>query len=125
MERNFYTFKGSSLKRLLSLIVTLHCCVLGGCFTCLSSWCLGEDTYERLMHPKGIGEYWEKPDKTIEGWRSDWVACGGRPNGDYLPYKPDGPGDKDFDDAYKKKEKHLWICMTQKGYKFNGKYWPE
>jgi hypothetical protein len=35
------------------------------------------------------------------------------------------PGDKAFHDAYKKKEKHLWSCMTQKGYKFTGKYWPE
>jgi hypothetical protein len=83
------------------------------------------EAYERLLHPKGIGEYWEKPDKTVEGWRSDWVSCGGKPNGDYLPYKPEAPGDKAFHDAYKKKENHLWNCMTQKGYQFNSKYWPE
>jgi hypothetical protein len=119
-----YLVKAAAILCLISLMA----CTIGNGHICgpqtPQAYC-DREAYERLMHPKGIGEYWEKPDKTVEGWRSDWVACGGRPNGDYLPYKPDGPGDKDFDDAYKKKEKHLWICMTQKGYKFNGKYWPE
>jgi hypothetical protein len=86
---------------------------------------LGEDTYERLMHPKGIGEYWEKPDKTVEGWRSDWVACGGRPNGDYSTDTPQRSSQELIREDSSKKTKHLWICMTSKDYYFTGKYWPQ
>ena len=81
------------------------------------------EAYERLMHPKGLGEYWEKSDKTVEGWRSDWVACGGRPNGDYSPDKPEDSSDEAFQKAFKKKQSHLWACMTSKNYHFTGKYW--
>ena len=111
------------MKRFLYTIVVLYCCLLSGCFSCLSSWCLGEEAYERLMHPKGIGEYWEKRDKTVEGWRSDWVSCGGRPNGDYSPDKPEDSSDEAFQKAFKKKQSYLWACMTSKNYHFTGKYW--
>ncbi len=76
------------------------------------------EAYERLMHPKTIGMYWEKPLMTADSWRADWVDCGGRPNGSYSPDKPDGPGDAAFHAAYKKKANHLWSCMNAKGYHF-------
>ena len=111
------------MKRFLSVIVILHCCLLSGCFSCLSSWCLGEETYERLMHPKGLGEYWEKPGMNVDVWRADWVSCGGRPNGDYSPDKPEDSSDEAFQKAFKKKQSYLWACMTSKNYHFTGKYW--
>ena len=106
------------MKRFLYAIVVLCCCLLSGCFSCLSSWCLGEDTYQRLMQPKTIGMYWEKPLMTADSWRADWIDCGGRPNGSYSPDKPDGPSDAAFHAAYKKKAHHLWSCMNAKGYHF-------
>ena len=112
------------MKRFLYAIVVLYCCLLSGCFSCLSSWCLGEESYERLMHPKGLGEYWEKPDKTVEGWRSDWVSCGGRPNGDYSTEVPQKSTHEVIEEADDKKSKLLWVCMTDKGYHFTGKWRP-
>ena len=76
------------MKRFLYAIVVLYCCLLSGCFSCLSSWCLGEESYERLMHPKGFGEYWDKPEKTVEIWRADWVKCGGMVDGGYSTDEP-------------------------------------
>jgi len=85
---------------------------------------LGEEAYERLMHPKGLGEYWEKPDKTVEGWRSDWVTCGGRPNGDYSTDTPPRSTHEVIREASDKKLKELWTCMTAKNYYFTGKWQP-
>jgi hypothetical protein len=133
VDSNFSFIERSAMNNLIKVSI-LFClsgligCTIGNGHICgpqtPQAYC-DREAYERLLHPKGIGEYWEKPDKTVEGWRSDWVSCGGKPNGDYLPYKPEAPGDKAFHDAYKKKENHLWNCMTQKGYQFNSKYWPE
>ena len=113
------------MKRFLSVIVILHCCLLSGCFSCLSSWCLGEETYERLMHPKGLGEYWEKPGMTVDSWRADWVSCGGRPNGDYSTDTPQRSSHELIREDYSKKSKEIWICMTSKNYHFTEKYWPQ
>ena len=104
------------MKRFLSVIVILQCCLLSGCFSCLSSWCLGEEAYERLMHPKGIGEYWEKPDKTVEGWRSDWVSCGGMVDGGYSTDEPPRSSTAVILAASKKKRLELGSCMRSKGY---------
>lgn len=76
------------MKRFFHAIVVLCCCLLSGCFSCLSSWCLGEEAYERLMHPKGLGEYWEKPDTKSDIWRADWVKCGGMVDGGYSTDEP-------------------------------------
>jgi hypothetical protein len=111
------------MKGIRYLPLIAQCFVLNGCFSCLSSWCLGEETYERLRHPKGLGEYWEKPGMTKDSWKADWIDCGGRENGDFGPDEPIGPGDEAFQNAYKKKQSYLWSCMTKKGYQFTGKYW--
>lgn len=81
------------------------------------------EAYERLAHPKGLGEYWEKPGMTKDSWRIDWVNCGGRKNGDFGPDELTESGDEAFHKAYKNKQSHLWSCMTEKGYQFKGKYW--
>ena len=125
VECDFYTFKGSQVKRFLSVIVILHCCLLSGCFSCLSSWCLGEETYERLMHPKGLGEYWEKPGMNVDVWRADWVSCGGNPNGSYSTDTPPRSSQELIRENFSKKSKEIWICMTSQNYYFTGKYWPQ
>ncbi len=83
------------------------------------------EAYERLMHPKGLGEYWQKPGMTVDSWRADWVACGGRPNGDYSTDTPQRSSQELIREDSSKKTKQLWICMTSKDYYFTGKYWPQ
>lgn len=104
------------MKALYCLPLIAQCFVLNGCFSCLSSWCLGEETYERLRHPKGLGEYWEKPGMTKDSWRVDWVTCGGRPNGDYSTDTPQGSTHELISEDFSKKSKEIWACMTNKGY---------
>lgn len=112
------------MKRLYYLPLIVQCFVLSGCFSCLSSWCLGEETYERLRHPKGFGGYWEKPGMTKDSWRADWVSCGGNPNGSYSTDIPNMSTREVIDEADDKKSKQLWVCMTNKGYHFTGKWRP-
>ena len=112
------------MKQLCCMLMIAQCFLLSGCFSCLSSWCLGEETYERLRHPKGLGEYWEKPGMTKDSWRVDWVECGGRPNGDYSTDTPPMSTHEIIKQANDKKLKELWLCMTEKGYHFTGKLRP-
>ena len=104
------------MKRFLYAIVILQCCLLSGCFSCLSSWCLGEEAYERLMHPKGFGEYWEKPDTKSDIWRADWVKCGGMVDGGHSTDEPPRSSTAVILAASKKKRLELGSCMRNKGY---------
>ena len=106
-------------------ILLIQCLIISGCFSCLSSWCLGEETYERLRHPKGLGEYWEKPGMTKDSWRADWVNCGGNLNGSYSTEVPPKSTQEVMNEAFSKKSKELWVCMTDKGYHYTSEYWPK
>jgi hypothetical protein len=79
------------LKIILLSAVTLTmsgCGILcmGGSMTCGMS----SEERQRLLHPKTYGELWEKPGVTKEGWRQDWMACGGFVSGAYGVYSPPG-----------------------------------
>jgi hypothetical protein len=78
------------------------------------------EAYERLMHPKGYGEYWVKEGVTVESWRQDWIACGGRANGDYSISTPQRSNDTIITAALEKKVNELKSCMSSKGYHFSG-----
>jgi hypothetical protein len=71
------------------------------------------------MHPKGYGEHWVKEEMTIESWRQDWVACGGRANGDYSIDAVSGSSDAAITSAINQKVRQLATCMSNKGYQFN------
>jgi hypothetical protein len=107
------------------MLMIAQCFLLSGCFSCLSSWCLGEETYERLRHPKGLGEYWEKPGMTKDSWKADWIDCGGNPNGTYSTRIPPKSTQQVINDEFSKKSKEIWACMTNKGYQYTAKYWPK
>ncbi len=74
------------------------------------------EAYERLMHPKGFGEYWDKPEKTVEIWRADWVKCGGMVDGGYSTDEPPRSSTAVILAASKKKRLELGSCMRSKGY---------
>ena len=77
------------------------------------------------MHPKGLGEYWEKPGMNVDVWRADWVSCGGNPNGSYSTDTPPRSSQELIRENFSKKSKEVWICMTSQNYHFTGKYWPQ
>lgn len=117
------------MKKLLILSsgVLLPCSLLTGCFTCLSSSCLGEEAYQELMHPKPYLQRWEKPAMTTEGRGQDSADCGGGSSSDHAP----SFSQKELKTATRSGEKehetysrlhHDWQrCMIKKGYRFTGK----
>jgi hypothetical protein len=65
---------------------------------------------------KAYGEYWTKPGMTTESWRQDWVACGGRSNGQYSGNVPPGSSDAVSSVLWEQARKTLDACMQSKGY---------
>ncbi len=113
------------MKKFLTLLITMIS--LTGCIrmTCMSPSCLGEETYNNLMHPKPYGAHRIKDGMTRESRRADSWSCGAantviaadgvifsaekraaaRLPSDQNDYGPDGRLTKE------------WIgCMQSKGY---------
>ena len=80
---------------------------------------LSSEEAHRLLHPKAYGQYWTKPSMTTESWRQDWVACGGRVNGDYGSSLPQGTSDVVVLADEKSKKIRLDNCMQSNGYQFS------
>lgn len=113
----------------LALAWLLGSCTIGNWWICgpqtPAAYCDSE-AYEKLLYPKTIGKYWEKPG-TIGGgsaWESDWVECGGKPNGDYFTGVPNGSSNEVIFAADEKKRKELAACMLARGYHFTGNWRP-
>lgn len=111
---------------LVGFALLLTSCTIGNGRICgpqtPAAYC-DREAYERLMHPKAYGEYWDKPDAAggSASWRSDWVDCGGRPNGTYGTDIPEFSSNAVIFAADAKKRKELTACMTDRGYHFTGK----
>jgi hypothetical protein len=76
-----------------------------------------EERY-KLLHPKAYGEYFVKPGASREEWQRDWVACGGRPNGQYSDDAPPNAPTKEIFAAIDKARNSLNTCMQSKGYEY-------
>ncbi len=100
-------------------LMSLMACTIGNGHICgpqtPQTYC-DREAYERLMHPKGFGEYWDKPEKTVDSWRADWVKCGGRVDGGYSTDEPPRSSTAVILAASKKKRLELGSCMRSKGY---------
>jgi hypothetical protein len=79
---------------------------------------MSSDQMDKLLHPKAYGEYFVKPGIGREEWRKDWVACGGRPNGQYSDDAPPNATTKEIFAAIEKASNLLSACMKSKGYEF-------
>ena len=133
MDSNFNFIERSAMNNLIKISI-LFCvsgligCTIGNGHICgpqtPQAYC-DREAYERLMHPKGLGEYWEKPGMTVDSWRADWIACGGNPNGSYSTDTPQRSSQELIREEFSKKSKEIWICMTSKNYHFTEKYWPQ
>ena len=79
---------------------------------------LSDEQRYKLMHPKAYGEHFVKSGASREEWRHDWVACGGRPNGQYSDDAPDGSTTAEIFAAIDRASKKLDTCMQSKGYEY-------
>jgi hypothetical protein len=123
MESHVYFFESGTMKITfyfglsLSVVLLISGCELlcqAGTGTCgLSS----EERY-KLLHPKAYGEYFVKPGAARQEWQRDWVACGGRHNGQYSDDAPPNATTKEIFSAIEKAKKSLTTCMQSKGYEF-------
>jgi hypothetical protein len=123
VESYVYIFESSEMKFILyafsslSSILFFSGCELlcqAGTGTC------GLSSMERykLLHPKAYGEYFVKLGTGREEWQRDWVACGGRPNGQYSDDAPPNATTKEIFAAIDKARKSLDSCMKSKGYEY-------
>ncbi len=79
----------------------------------------GQAREDYLKSIKAYGEYWVKPGMTKESWQQDWVACGGRSNGDYSSDAPPGYDTATLLADSKRKSLKLGACMRAKGYEYH------
>ena len=93
---------------------------LTGCIrmTCMSPSCLGEETYNNLMHPKPYGARWVKEGMTRESRIMDWVACGGESDLKNHYERASGLTNKEFFDGLDAYQNQLWLCMKNRGYTY-------
>ena len=101
---------------LLSILLLSSCELLcqAGTGTCGMS---SEERY-KLLHPKAYGEYFFKIGTSREQWQQDWVACGGRPNGQYSDDAPPNAPTKEIFAAIDRAKNSLNTCMKSKGYEY-------
>lgn len=99
--------------------------LLSGCQNCLSSWCMGEETYQEIYHPIPYIKRWEKTSMTPEDRLQDSADCGGGAS-DYSPTlnhrieREKLPGETPSE-AYNRLHKEWQRCMLKKGYIYKGK----
>ena len=70
----------------------------------------------KVLHPKSFGEYFVKSGASRDEWQRDWVACGGRPNGQFSGDAPSGSSANEMLEAWRIASKKLTQCMESKGY---------
>ena len=115
MASNFNFPEGSELKTAFRLGVLLSLMFLfTGCFMGELSGRSGES----FTSPKPYMSYRHKNGMTEEGWRADWVACGGRSDGSVTPDSR-FPGEKDDFAAMDRTYRRLKACMNSKGYLYS------
>lgn len=82
-------------------------------------YCASKEERDRAFHPKAYGEFWVKPGMTKEGWRADWLACGGMRDGGYSSDAPSGSSSEVLLEASRRKARQLDACMQARGYSFS------
>ena len=104
------------MKRKFLCLLCLCYLLLAACGTQLAL--SGQAREDYLKSIKAYGEYFVKPGVNREEWRRDWVACGGRPNGQYSDDAPDGATTAEIFAAIDRASKKLDACMQSKGYEY-------
>jgi len=111
------------MKSFLSLIAVLaSSLMLSGCGVLCQAGTgtcgMSKEQAAKLLHGKAYGEFFVKPGVTKDAWRQDWVACGGRQNGQYSNDAPPRSTSAVSIASTEKKVGELTNCMQSKGYSF-------
>ncbi len=96
-----------------ALLLNLFFC---GCGTQLAL--SGQAREDYLKSIKAYGEYFVKRGASRKEWQRDWVACGGRPNGQYSDDAPPNATTKEIFAAIERARRSLDACMKSKGYEY-------
>jgi hypothetical protein len=78
----------------------------------------GQAREDYLESIKAYGEYFVKRGASRQEWQRDWVACGGRPDGQFSGGAPNGSPTKEIFAAIDKARNSLNTCMQSKGYEY-------
>jgi hypothetical protein len=106
------------MKRLLWIAPYLGL-MLTGCDTTILV-ASGKKFSEYQKSIKAYGEYWVKEGMTVEQWREDWVACGGKEDGTFSwDVRKKMPGESD-DAARTRLNSEFQRCMLRRGYRYTG-----
>ena len=102
------------------MIVTLSACCPNGCFV------LSGAAFEALARPSPMREDWSKSGRSDAERRSDWEACGGYKNGNFVPkdevLKKERRADETSESpAQRRLYRELQRCMKRLGYQYIGK----
>ncbi|WP_143040669.1 hypothetical protein [Paraburkholderia caballeronis] len=73
-----------------------------------------------MSPPTSRSDSWEKPGVTEEQKRDDWIACGGKKSGLFIPPFNRKSGE-DRAVFYIREDQKFQGCLTGKGYRFTGK----
>jgi hypothetical protein len=97
--------------------------------TVLSGGCMfgelgiyGQEREDYLKSIKHYIEYWDKPGMTVTERMQDWIECGGRSDGNFVPAlirRPLVIGGLTQAAAWDKLQENLEECMHKKGYTSN------
>ncbi len=103
-----------------AVTATLSACCPNGCFV------LSGAAFEALANPSPMREDWSKPDRSDAERRSDWEACGGYKNGNFVPkdevLKKERRADETSESpAQRRLYRELQRCMKRLGYQYIGK----
>lgn len=123
MESNLSFIKRRKMKTFIHMLGIAAMCMLVSsceilCQAGTGTCGISSEQAQRLLHPKAYGEYWTKPGMSVESWRRDWVACGGRSNGDYTTDTPPGSDSAVTNAASQRISRQLGSCMALKGYEY-------
>jgi hypothetical protein len=104
---------GRLLSFFISSISISGCCTYG-CFVPHG------EAYERVISPStSRSDSWEKPGASEEQKRDDWIACGGKKSGLFIPAF-DRKSGEDPNVFYIRASRKFQGCLTGKGYRFTG-----
>ena len=104
------------MKRKFLCLLCLCYLLLAGCGTQLAL--SGQAREDYLKSIKAYGEYFVKPGASREEWQRDWVACGGRSNGQFSGGAPPRSTTAEIFAAIDKARTKLDACMQSKGYEY-------
>jgi hypothetical protein len=91
-------------------------CLLSACGTQLAL--SGQAREDYLKSVKAYGEYFFKLGASRDEWQRDWIACGGRSNGQFSDDAPAGATTSEIFAAINKARNSLDACMQSKGYEY-------